>query len=335
MTKLRTTHELHIFGNNKKDQDDLTRALVVFVRNTSHVLRTSTNQISFKFDHPESNSRCTMYYIGLKRDGVIVGFCMLGYFPRARVVLIDHLVIDAENRKYGAFFVFASLIRSLIEERFPAFDYVVAEVATDREFSDDEVSGKAVIKILRQVGFGEVRVRYALANTEPREFRRTYKGSLLIRAAQKISSLRAEEFLTIYNVILFDHYLGWCKDFFGSLTPKYESHLNQLYISMENQLRDKATVFVNGATEDQTVPQTKPRSTGPLMKSTVHVILFLLVATVLIGLGWLFAITGMLFLSTVVVIILSFAAIMSLTNSRALNLTQQLIDLLKRIFRKE
>jgi hypothetical protein len=274
-----------------------------------------------------------MYYIGLRQNDEMVGFAMLGYFARRRVVLIDHLVIDGEHRKHGAFFVFASLLRSFIEKHCPNFDYVVAEVAIDREFAEDEVSGQSVVRILRQVGFGEVRVKYSLANTEPEEFRRTYRGALMIRSSQKILALRAEEFLSIYDVILFDHYLGWYRDFFGDLAANYEAHLRQLHKDMQRQIGNKPTILVNGAKEDQIdppLPRRPSRSLGPVE----HVLLFLLLVGGMSAVAWFLAMSGPAILTWTIVLVFVFAAITAFTNKNAFAIAIKLMDLLKGIFRK-
>jgi hypothetical protein len=333
VTKLRAVYEIQVFRDTPKDRQALGAALMIFVRNTSHILRTQTNQIMYKFDHPENNPKCTMYYIGLRQDDEIVGFCMLGYFPRRRLVLVDHLVIDAEHRKHGAFYVFASLVRSFIEQHCPDFDYVVAEVATDREFAEDEVSGQSVVRVLRQVGFGEVRVKYSLANTEPDEYRRTYRGDLMIRSSQKILALRAEEFLAIYHVILFDHYLGWYKDFFGGLADKYEAHLTELHKAMQKQVGSKATIFVNGATEDQIDPPLRRKPTRPL-GPVEHILLFLLLVGGLSGIAWFLTLSAPAILGWAVVMTFVFAAILAFTNRSAFQIALKLLDLIKSVLRK-
>src|ERR1700733_3051923 len=137
------------------------KALMVFARNTSPLLRTHTNQIQFKFEH-QNNPPGTFFFVGLYQDGRIVGFAMFGYYPRRRVIAIDHMAIDEEFRKHGSFYVFAALLQHFVEEQCPDYDFVVAEIATDPEFANDETGGRALIRLLRQIGFGQAQVPYDL-----------------------------------------------------------------------------------------------------------------------------------------------------------------------------
>src|ERR1700733_819147 len=123
------------------------KALMVFARNTSPLLRTHTNQIQFKFAN-QNNPYGTFFFVGLYQDRRIVGFAMFGYYPRRRIIAIDHMAIDEEFRKHGSFYVFSALLQRFVEERCPDYDFVVAEIAIDTEFSSDEIGGRALIRLL-------------------------------------------------------------------------------------------------------------------------------------------------------------------------------------------
>src|SRR5262249_10350177 len=155
------------------DAAELNKALGIFVRNTSPAHRTQANQIQYKFAYPDPDHG-RFYYLGLYESGRIVGFAMFGYYPRRRVVVFDHLTIDSVYRKHGAFYTFASLIQECIEEHCPDYDFVVSEIAMDNAFVDDDVSGRSLVWLLRQIGFGRVHVSYVLPSMESKTFRRPF-----------------------------------------------------------------------------------------------------------------------------------------------------------------
>jgi hypothetical protein len=189
MGSFRTVHEIRVFERTAFDTEELNKALMIFVKNTSSAHRTQANQIQAKFANP-NNQLGTFYYLGLYQDDEIVGFAMFGYYPRRRVIVFDHLTIDQSHRKHRAFYVFASLIQECIEERCPEFDFIVSEIMTDDAFADDDVSGRALVCLLRQIGFGRVHVKYALPNMEARSYRKAFQGALMLRGPQKLPEIR-------------------------------------------------------------------------------------------------------------------------------------------------
>src|SRR5205807_2380986 len=98
MDSFRTVHEIRVFERTRRDADELNKALMIFVKNTSPAHRTQTSQIQSKFANP-NNQFGTFYYLGLYQDDQIVGFAMFGYYPRRRVIVFDHLTIDKAHRK--------------------------------------------------------------------------------------------------------------------------------------------------------------------------------------------------------------------------------------------
>lgn len=98
MTSYRSVREIRVFRQDT-DAHELSKALLIFSRNTSTGHRTLTNQILFKFANP-NNPHGTFFYVGLYEDGDLVGMAMFGYYPRRRVVVFDHLTIAADRRKH-------------------------------------------------------------------------------------------------------------------------------------------------------------------------------------------------------------------------------------------
>ena len=219
-------HEVRVY-ERAADVEELNKALLVFVRNTSSAHRTQARQIQQKFDRP-NNPHGTFYYAGFYEEDKVIGFAMFGYYPRRRILIFDHMTIDARHRKHRSFYIFAALLQDCVEELCPDYDFAVAEIGTDPVFTQDEINGVALVRLLRQVGFGRVQMKYSLANMEPRSYRHRIKAALMVRGAQRMTQIRAEELLDIYEVILFEHY-PWFTDFVGNQVVAYEKHLKDLF----------------------------------------------------------------------------------------------------------
>lgn len=332
MAKYRAVHEIRVF-ESPRDRNELERALMVFARTTSPLLRTHTNQIQTKFDRP-NNPHGTFFFVGLYQDHHIVGFAMFGYYPRCRVVAIDHVAIEEGYRKHGSFYVFASLLQRCIEERCPNYDFAVAEIAVDREFEKDEISGRALIRLLRQIGFGQAQVRYELANAEPRDYRKNYRAALMMRGTQKITQLRCETFLDVYEAILFEHYLPWYKDFFGEFTSKYEAYLRGLHKDMKAQLQSMPTIIINGADHDELSPKPPPsrRFLGLPISSIGHVVGFALVLIPSTAAAWLLGLKETSLLLFPLVIALVYLGLMAQGSVRSMRVFERLGSLITKIF---
>jgi len=171
---------------------------------------------------------------------------MFAYYPRFRVVIVDNLTIDAPSRTHGAYYDFSTLLQECIKERCPDFNYMVAEITTDPAVADDKAGGAALIRLLRRIGFGRIEIKYFLPRMEARKSKKMFEGALMLKRLTKINEIRIEEMIAIHEVILFEHYLAWFRDFFGARLWSYEVHLQKLFDDMKRQIHGKVTLAVNG-----------------------------------------------------------------------------------------
>ncbi len=166
--------------DDRTSADRLAKTLGVYARSTSAGIRTDTNEIRFKLAHP-GTAKGQLVFLALLENRETVGFALMAYFGDRRTIVIDHMAIEEGHRRHGAFYVFSSLIQQLIVRRFPDYDYVVAEAPTDKMFADDGVNGRALVRLLRTVGFGRVQIPYCLPNNVARTFRKSYEASLMVK----------------------------------------------------------------------------------------------------------------------------------------------------------
>ena len=53
---------------------------------------------------------------------------MFGYYPRSRLVVVDNLVIDGDQRRGAAFYVFAQLLQDSIHSLNIEVDFIAVEL---------------------------------------------------------------------------------------------------------------------------------------------------------------------------------------------------------------
>ncbi len=219
MESFRSVHELRMFDRTASGRRDLNAALAIFARNTSPLIRTQINQIQEKFETPESATG-RFYYAGFYANDCIVGFNMFAYYPRSRVIIVDHMALEPEHRRHGSFYIFASLLQQWILTNIPDVSYVVTEVGVDPAFDHGDITGSLLVRLLRQVGFGRVHVKYYLPNNEPKIYQKKFEAALMLRGLNRVPQVRAEDLIDIVKVILFEHDLTWYQDYFGDFLPR-------------------------------------------------------------------------------------------------------------------
>jgi hypothetical protein len=248
---------VHLLDAGLADQADVDRALNIFVQNTSPLLRTKTNQIRAKIASP-TTAEGHFYFAALYRSGTVIGFAMLGYYPRCRLVVVDHMVIDQDQRGEAAFYVFSQLLQDVMQKIEIEVDFTVVELEQGTEFGGDQTGGNEMVRLLGQIGFGQVHTEYTLANMEPRNYDARYPGILMLKGSQKLYRIRREDLLDIIHCILFDHYLPWYRDFFGEQIVPYRHYLESLYQKFETQLHDKPLLEINGPERDALILRPVP-----------------------------------------------------------------------------
>ena len=75
---------IRMLGPRPADRDDVDRALAIFVRNTSPLLRTKTNQIWAKIASPETPEG-HFYFAAFYRSDIVIGFAMFGYYSHSHL----------------------------------------------------------------------------------------------------------------------------------------------------------------------------------------------------------------------------------------------------------
>ena len=127
-------------------------------------------------------------------------------------------------------------------------DFSVAEIEKGTDFGGDQTGGQKLVRLLAQVGFGEVHIPYFLPNMEPKIYEARYAGILMLRGSERLYQIRREDLVEICHTIFFDHYLAWYQDFFtDQQLASYRKHLDSLLRDLRESLSKMPIVKVNGA----------------------------------------------------------------------------------------
>ncbi|MEI9991690.1 MAG: hypothetical protein WDM86_16805 [Rhizomicrobium sp.] len=235
MDSYKSVHELRIFDRTAPGRRDLNDALAIFARNTSPLIRTQINQIQEKFENPESPTG-RFYYAGFFSNDRIVGFNMFAYYPKSRVIIVDHMALEPEHRRHGSFYIFAISPSTMDFGQF-ARRLLRRDRGRRRSRVDHgDITGSLLVRLLRQVGFGRVHVKYYLPSNEPKIYQKKFEAALMLRGLNRVPQIRTEDLLDIVKVILFEHDLAWYRDYFGDFLPSYEAHLSEILTDIQRQV---------------------------------------------------------------------------------------------------
>jgi len=315
---------IRMLGPRPPDRDDVDRALAIFVRNTSPLLRTKTNQIRAKIASPET-AEGHFYFAAFYRTDVVIGFAMFGYYPRGHLVVVDHLVIDEGHRGDAAFYVFAQLLQDAIQSLDIEVDFVAVELEKGTDFGGGQTGGSELVKLLGQVGFGQVHTDYVLANMEPKNYEARYDGILMLRGADRLYRIRREDLLAIAHVILFDHYLPWYRDFFGDQIETYRKYLEQLYSEFETRLKSDPVIKVNGPEADLLISGPVPSHRSPEAIAAMYLLMFAATAAIATAVLYVLRTPASLTVPVLLALLALFVGIAATSRGHAIEVLEQII----------
>jgi hypothetical protein len=309
---------VRLLTTGRMDRADLDVAFAIFVRNSPPALRTKTNEIRAKMA-PGHEAERALYIAALYRDEIIIGFAMFSYLPRSRLLIIDHMSIDRDQRGMAAFFVFSQLLADVIQKTKLEIDYTIIEVEKNVQFGGDETGGIKLVRLLGQVGFGEVHATYFMPNMDSENYEARFEGVLMLRTAEKIYRIRREDFLGICRSIYYEHYLAWFLEFFDHQKLQgYESHLEALYQDVSASLRAESVILVNGAEPNGLIESPSIHAVrSKEATAAIYVGMFAIVALVVLLPLLLLKVSGSFIAPIIVALLLLFAGILAASSGQA------------------
>jgi hypothetical protein len=329
MRRVNASFELRLLGPTAADRADVDKALAIFIKNTSALLRTKTNQIRQKIANPIT-AEGTFYFAALCRSKAIIGFAMFGYYPHSKLVVVDHMVIDNEQRGAAAFFIFSQLLHDTIQSLDLEIDFTAVELEDGNEYGSEQTGGNELVRLLGQVGFGKVHAEYFLPNIEPVNYEARYPGVLMLRGSQKLYRIRREDLLQISGGILFEHYLPWYRDFFGMQATAYQEYLEGLHQEFATRLGNQPTIKVNGPEADSLIVSPAiPASRSPEFRVGQYIVMFAAVVAIAGAAVYSLKIPPSSAIPMLIALVGVFGGIVAISSGKAFEVFEATIQLLR------
>jgi len=243
VTSIRSSYKLKRFLSTA--DADFAAALMLYVRNTPHAIRTNSNEISSWLDNTPSSFGGTFYVFGFYRDRKLIGYSEASYFPAEQLLVFDYITIDEGQRGNHVFFEFVDHLRRYLEGLHPEYRYAVAEVAYGSGEQQPSQDSRLLTRLLKLQGFHVIRAQYFQPRLAINDAESEMPADLLILSTSASERIQVDTYLRIVRTIYFEYYLPW---YTGTpeVTKTYHKHLDRLYSRIQASVKRKQYIVVNG-----------------------------------------------------------------------------------------
>lgn len=257
---------------------DFFEALSIYHKNTSALIRTSTNQLTFWADRKRNSKERSMYTMGLYLNDIVIGFCQFAYFNEKKVIFIDYLAIDKKYRSFGTFFQFIDLIEDYVNQKSLEYKYIITEVGYLNNTQEPNRESRNLIRLLQMVGFGSLECTYYQPQLDEDNYESIMEAKLLILSNNeyKIASIKRETFLWLQELIYYDHYFTWYVPFKTDEQLKsYKIQLDKLSKKSKSHLH--STIKINYTNDNTYIGKREPHSNSPKKNFIMYIVSFVLI----------------------------------------------------------
>jgi hypothetical protein len=213
----------------KSSDSEYLTALKIYNETTAVDIRTNTNEITYWIDQ-SSMQRVSfepMVFV-LYLDDAPIGFAMMCYLKKTKIVLIDYLTVYDKYRINAVLFPYLSLLQSYLNKNGYIVSYIVNEVSNKNNGQSINKESKMFKKLFCLEGFGKLGAIYYFPQLGANNPESIFEAHLYIKSNDNISLLHKDTYLSIVESIYRDYNLEWYLPFFSD-----EAEKNQ-YVSTSN-----------------------------------------------------------------------------------------------------
>jgi|GEM_PF-1974124 len=194
----------------KTTDSDYTLALKIYNETTAIDVKTNTNEITYWLDQPVTvSSSFELMVFVLYLDDTPIGFAMMCYLKRTKVILIDYLSVYDEYRINAVLFPYLSLLQSYLNKNGYDVSYIVNEVSDKNNGQSINKESKMFKKLFCLEGFGKICSTYYFPQLGYNNPESIFKANLYIKSNDNITLIQKVTYLSIVESIYKDYNLAW------------------------------------------------------------------------------------------------------------------------------
>lgn len=265
MAASRSTYELKRF--RRSSDPGFTEALKIYSHFTGAEIYTKSNEITAWVDRTESTFDGEFATFGFLRNEQVVGFAELAYLKRSRLVVVDYVVLHKDARGHNVFYEFAEQLRDHVNEHYPEYRYVVAEIQGAQTTLGRTGSSETLVRLLKWLGFHVVLAPYIQPRLDLDYAESEAAGFLMISSREPVESMKRESYLAIVHAIYYDYYVPWMNRY-PNLKKGYKAHIRGLYTQIEGAVANEF-IRVNGHAMEIVLPKVRSIESNSPNRQTI------------------------------------------------------------------
>jgi hypothetical protein len=226
----------------KSTDSDYISALKIYNETTPIDIRTNSNEITYWIDQPNNLSASfEMMVFVLCLDEIPIGFAMMGYIRRTKIITLDYLSVYEKYRINAVLFPYLSLLQNYLNNNGYDVAYIVNEVSNKNKGISVNKESKMFKKLFCLEGFGRVDAIYYTPPLGLNNYESIFDAHLYIKSNDNITIISKMTFLSIVESIYKDWFTAWYLPFFVDESEKnqYVSQIDQVIAKIERVAVDE------------------------------------------------------------------------------------------------
>lgn len=233
-------HKFSIRRIVKSTDDDYITALRIYNETTPVDIKTNTNEITFWLNENSEDYPFEVLYFVLYLDDIAIGFSMLTYIKRQRLIIIEYLSLYDQYRINAVFFSYISLLQNYLSIHNYDVAYMINEISNKGNGKETDKESKLFKKLICLEGFGKINAKYITLPLGCENYDSSFDAFLYIKSTDNVKSISKDTYLEIVKAMYYDYYLTWYKDLIGptqieQYKQKVDACLNEIQKSLNTK----------------------------------------------------------------------------------------------------
>lgn len=245
----------------KSSDVDYATALRIYNETTPSDIKTNTNELTYWLNKKDENCPFDLLMFGLYLDDIVVGFSMMSYLKRQRIIVIEYLALNGHYRVNAVFFSFMNLLQNYIIDIGLDVAYFVVEISNKNNGNSIDKESIFFKKLICLEGFGMVSATYYTLPLGLSNYESSFEAFLFIKTNDNINQISKSTFLDIVHTIYYNYSLIWYGDFLDSSDiTVYKQKIDVCFESVKKHAADSEFFeikyadcpLINGLIEEKT-----------------------------------------------------------------------------------
>jgi hypothetical protein len=234
-------HRFAIKRACKPTDEEYLKALSIYNATTPNDIKTKTNEISMWLGKNNSANTFELFLFTLYLDNDIIGFAMLSYIPKCRVVVYDYIALKEQYRVNTVLFSYISLIQNYLSLNKYDVAFYVVEISNKHDGKGVDKESRLFRKLICLEGYGRIKAKYQTVPLGLEHYESSFDAYLYIKSSDTLEIISKETFMSIIHAIYYDYYLSWYTPILNheELRVYKEEKIDLAYSSLKMKLSEE------------------------------------------------------------------------------------------------